>query len=741
MKITLHHSLLVVGLLSLTSCEVSKKVEVPNQTFVEARKGFATQLIKKESEDFPAPIPPPRMFELITYQSGDRKLSAYLGTRQSAVPKQPAIIWLVGGFGNSISHLAWDERERSNDQSGSIFRKAGIVMMYPSLRGGNENGGHKEGFFGEVDDVLAAIDFLKARPDIDPARIFLGGHSTGGTLALLVAAAAGDSLAGVFALGPVDDPEGYGQEILPYSISDKKESLLRAPIRWLQDIKAPTFVFEGEEGNVDSLHAMQKANRNSRINFHPIDDHGHFDIIAPVSELIAEKILNAEPIVFRSTEISDQFQHRKLPPRSPFPKGDPRADQIIFQYAIYLDGQHNKKTVHELVGEFAKASFPNVQMQQPGDEATGKLDVIPDFLNDVKDGYAPPSMDQIQYKGRGLNKEQAEQLQKCRHAIRIWFRHPSSMALEGLSSANRFLVELEKGLDGILWDEQTREVFTPEVWTKQRIDSWTDTYPDVQNQITIHAYKNGEDIRAISLGMEKFGLPEVLIDQFSWSDNKGIGNLLNLLAQRLVEGEQLDNPDRFTLAIADIKNEKVRKTLEGSLIGGAKGETTVALKIGPWDSGDPDNATIEIHPAHHDGPDFYAQQSALLKELFGVEDEVKMVRNGDLELQAASERAKAKLPQLRKDFQAGYPPGQFILVKSLFGTEDKEWMWVEVKSWSDDGSIKGVLTSEPRFVENLKAGQEVSVKEAGLFDYILKFPDGTQEGNETGEIIRKMQNP
>ena len=29
--------------------------------------------------------------------------------------------------------------------------------------------------------------FLAAQPYVDPARIYLGGHSTGGTLALLVA--------------------------------------------------------------------------------------------------------------------------------------------------------------------------------------------------------------------------------------------------------------------------------------------------------------------------------------------------------------------------------------------------------------------------------------------------------------------------------------------------------------------------------------------------------------------------
>ena len=62
-------------------------------------------------------------------------------------------------------------------------------MMFPGLRGTSGNPGTQESFLGEVDDVLAAADFLRKVDYVDPSRIYLGGHSTGGTLALLVAEA------------------------------------------------------------------------------------------------------------------------------------------------------------------------------------------------------------------------------------------------------------------------------------------------------------------------------------------------------------------------------------------------------------------------------------------------------------------------------------------------------------------------------------------------------------------------
>jgi pimeloyl-ACP methyl ester carboxylesterase len=163
-------------------------------------------------------------------------------------------------------------------------------MMFPALRGGNENPGVKEGYFGEVDDVAAAADYLARQDSVDPERIYLGGHSTGGTLALLVSECS-DRFRAVFAFGPVSDVSFYPSEYTPFDTSNPREVELRSPGRWLGSIRRPTFVIEGTGGNISSLEAMAKGCKNPLVHFVTVKGADHFQVLGPTNALIARKVL------------------------------------------------------------------------------------------------------------------------------------------------------------------------------------------------------------------------------------------------------------------------------------------------------------------------------------------------------------------------------------------------------------------------------------------------------------------
>lgn len=263
---------------------------VKNLSLVEARRRFKTMPRAGGAAKEPVPEPTPEVFTKISYPSPAGPLAAYLTPDPNDGAKHPAIIWITGGDCNTIGDV-WSDAPPSNDQTACAFRKAGIIMMFPSLRGGNDNPGVKEGFFGEVDDVVAAADFLAKQPYVDAGRIYLGGHSTGGTLALLVAECS-DRFRAVFSFGPAADVAGYPDDFLAFDTSNARELELRSPGRWLASIKVPTFAIEGTvESNLESLRAMARVSTNPQAHFLEVQGADHFSVLAPISAVLADKIL------------------------------------------------------------------------------------------------------------------------------------------------------------------------------------------------------------------------------------------------------------------------------------------------------------------------------------------------------------------------------------------------------------------------------------------------------------------
>ena len=111
----------------------------------------------------------------------------------------------------------------------------------------------------------------------------------------------------------MDDIGGYGPQYVPCDMKDPKELEIRSPGRWMNTIKAPTFVFEGTVGgNADSLKTMAKDSTNANVRYLPVKGADHFNILAPVNKLIAEKVLkDTEPktnLAFTEDELNRLFK-------------------------------------------------------------------------------------------------------------------------------------------------------------------------------------------------------------------------------------------------------------------------------------------------------------------------------------------------------------------------------------------------------------------------------------------------
>jgi len=222
-------------------------------TLAEARQGFTTNVPRRFHPI--RVLEPPGGADVVDYipRPPGGTLKAYQSHEPNDGQRHPAVVWAHAGF-KGIDRAEWDKS--------AAFRKQGFIVFAPTYRGEHANRGNFEMFFGEVDDLLAAVDYVARLPFVDASHIYLVGHEEGGTLALLAAATGTEKVRTVFAIGgPADlrgKKTGPGDTPFPFPPDDDREVLLRSPQAFAAAICCPTFCYNAK-GSTDAAEARDMA--------------------------------------------------------------------------------------------------------------------------------------------------------------------------------------------------------------------------------------------------------------------------------------------------------------------------------------------------------------------------------------------------------------------------------------------------------------------------------------------------
>jgi dipeptidyl aminopeptidase/acylaminoacyl peptidase len=151
--------------------------------------------------------------------------------------RKPAVVFLHGGF-------AFGARDWT---MAGPYQQAGFVVLMPRLRGENGQPGDFTLFYDEVDDVLAAAEYLALQPHVDPARLYVAGHSAGGTLTLLAAQASRRFRAAASFSGSPDQNlfARTNPEYLVFDPNNRREFILRSPLAFAASFKCPVRMYYG----------------------------------------------------------------------------------------------------------------------------------------------------------------------------------------------------------------------------------------------------------------------------------------------------------------------------------------------------------------------------------------------------------------------------------------------------------------------------------------------------------------
>lgn len=341
----------------------------------------------------------------------------------------------------------------------------------------------------------------------------------------------------------------------------------------------------------------------------------------------------------------------------------------------------------------------------------------------------------LEFKGRTLSETERAAAGAPRALLALGFVIPVADFESNFRQANRAAALVAESFGALIADDDTRDIYSVASWREARIsDAGTPLKP--YQHITVHLYRQGDYLRAVTLGMSKFGLPDLVIAELHGPENRPASALMEVLVQRLYEAPTKLQQGRLTLALSDLRHQALRKQMEKSLQPGGRGEGVVCLSEARPEPGDANNRLLRIGFDLSTGADRHEKRLNFFVTMFGIsETDIIGARSGDAELLAASRRAREQIPVLRAAVKSGLKPNEQVFVKAPFSEAGQtEFMWIHVARW-EGGRIRGVLTSTPRSIRTVRFGQEVDVAESDFYDYIRRHPDGKSEGNETGKIL------
>jgi uncharacterized protein YegJ (DUF2314 family) len=306
--------------------------------------------------------------------------------------------------------------------------------------------------------------------------------------------------------------------------------------------------------------------------------------------------------------------------------------------------------------------------------------------------------------------------------------------------------ELASRTGAVIWDSATHECFSAEVWKSRRLETWpAGEAPEVAQFLFVDAYLPNPKSpigRAITLGMRRFSLPELVVDSVPPMHLNTVKLLLRLAAQSLVEQPEISSLDDVTFSVSTVRSAPARQAFESQLGPQATGSIRLRLIDVPARPGDPNNAIVQLDFGHGSGRTDLERQEDLLSKFIGTSPSTYIEPEITPEIEAASRRARDRLLHWGRDFRKRLPAGAILSAKGPFSLDDgsgQEWMWIEVHDWNEAGELEGLLNNDPVHIRRFKAGARVKFPANQVFDYQILNADGTREGNETGRLMEQQR--
>lgn len=377
----------------------------------------------------------------------------------------------------------------------------------------------------------------------------------------------------------------------------------------------------------------------------------------------------------------------------------------------------------------------------------------------TENGFAVPDADFV--AAYGIDVDRPEQLATSESVVLAWFAGPRSRAVETLKAAHIAFSNAAQASNGWVEDLDTQNVYGQAAWAARDPNVGRPASPEggqltdwfiIENSPGNRASSepSSTDLRLVTRGLRRFGDRELVLEHVAPDDAGDAAFVINAVALALHDRSglagtlTLDNAEvRGTATLAETRVQDgdpeaplIAVQFKGQVLaemGAPALSASATPAVEPPAVEPPAVGPPLAIPAPAVPPELPAPALALVPPEAGP-PKPAVVPTTLVEAQAA---ARARLDGVvRPAFVAGLPAGERLAVSVPFPNPDgtREYLWVDVQRWQ--GSIlRGIVATEPSRTRSVRKGQEVTIDQAQVFDYVWKRADGSREGNGTAAFV------
>ncbi|HVH41816.1 MAG TPA: DUF2314 domain-containing protein, partial [Labilithrix sp.] len=346
-----------------------------------------------------------------------------------------------------------------------------------------------------------------------------------------------------------------------------------------------------------------------------------------------------------------------------------------------------------------------------------------------------PPKDTLDTVAAGLTPNERASLHDRKTAVTI--RTQGNITPEQLPARTAFAVSsvLAEALDGYVYDEVSRRIETAEEATAHVITAPLGAPVFARKHIVVQLYRQDDGTaRLLSLGMMRFGSPDLSIRGANMAAGPMLAEVLNAAARQIAHGKS-ESP--VTVTLEDIAQVVGKKAAELSTNPAAARPAVLDVVTPERIEGDPDNEMGELVPP---GGATRESWDAVVAGLFGVPPSMN-APSDDKELGDVAKKARRELPTVIKRFEAGegdlFVKGPFPIPPDsrVDGGAATELLWIAAASCTTQ-VCTGVLSNEPTYATNIALGKTTSVRLDEATDWMIQHRDGGTVGGESIKVLK-----